>query len=689
MRAAPAPATGCTLDETTRPVLFPAADARWSPAAVARAAMWASLVPLTLLLRPYGGLAQDARIYIGRGVADHDLAGVGRDTVFAHDGQNGFSVMARVVDALLGVVTPDAAAMLIAMAGLAAWLVASVALALQIARGRTAWAIVVGLLALPGIYGGFGTFGYGEAVATPRTFAEAAVLGGFAALLAGRSRFGLASMLVAAAFHPLMAVPGIAVAAVMLVHADRRWLIPVAAATAAVLGGALLGAPFLGRLATPFDPAWAAILRQRSVNLFPSLWSSAVYILIARRLAAALIAASLLTGPPRVLFLAASGVALAGLGVAALLGDAWTMELVTQLQPWRSLWLLSVMGNAGFVVSAVRLWRGGGLDRLTLAALAAAWLADQMPVLEIAGLAAALGLRAASRRGYAPPVPRRALEGAAVLVACLAAYDVAQSGMASALLLGAAWAQGGEATWGLAIDADLPMIPVMGAALALACAPAARLHGIGAAWPRGARGMPVAAVVAASVLGLLAWNETSAERGAPTDTAALAALRRAIGPAPGDVMWIDEDSENWFLAGRPAFFDTVQGAPILFSRALALDWADRAAFARRLGWAREIDISPWTAPQRRLDPILLRPEAVSRFCASPWRPAAVVAPGDQRDAAAPGWTSVLWRPAVPFHRMWVDDGTIRWTTWDVFTVIRCPPPHLEGDARHGDARSLG
>jgi hypothetical protein len=147
-------------------------------------------------------------------------------------------------------------------------------------------------------------------------------------------------------------------------------------------------------------------------------------------------------------------------------------------------------------------------------------------------------------------------------------------------------------------------------------------------------------------------------------------------------MWIDEDEETWFLAGRPSFFNTVQGAPALFSRTLALDWASRAATVRALGWAREYEISPWTAPARRLDPILLRPGALESFCRNPRRPTAVVAPGDQRDASPPGWTAVLWRPEEPFHRLWIDDGKVRRTDWNVFTVVRCPSAPA-GDAPTG------
>jgi len=51
--------------------------------------------------RPYRGIFQDPQIYIGRAVADLDPSGVGRDLMFVHDGQFGFSLFPFVVRAMV------------------------------------------------------------------------------------------------------------------------------------------------------------------------------------------------------------------------------------------------------------------------------------------------------------------------------------------------------------------------------------------------------------------------------------------------------------------------------------------------------------------------------------------------------------------------------------------------------------
>ena len=69
-----------------------------------------SPIPLIAFLvfalgRLYRGIIQDPQLYIARAVADLDPSGVGRDLMFVHDGQFGFSLfrfVARAMVALFG-----------------------------------------------------------------------------------------------------------------------------------------------------------------------------------------------------------------------------------------------------------------------------------------------------------------------------------------------------------------------------------------------------------------------------------------------------------------------------------------------------------------------------------------------------------------------------------------------------------
>src|SRR5438477_3625007 len=71
------------------------------------------------LSRPYAGIVGDARLYISRGLADLDPAGIGRDAAFLNDGQSGFSIFRVVVDQLVAFVGPSGASEMLAAVGLA------------------------------------------------------------------------------------------------------------------------------------------------------------------------------------------------------------------------------------------------------------------------------------------------------------------------------------------------------------------------------------------------------------------------------------------------------------------------------------------------------------------------------------------------------------------------------------------
>jgi hypothetical protein len=168
-------------------------------------ALWTAFAALLLVLRPYRGVFHDGRIYIGRAMANLDPAGVGRDLMYAHDAQTGFSLYPRLATALAAALGPSGASMLLSLAGLLVWGAAAITLMRRIAPGRLGWAAAGAVFALPASYGAFYSFSYGEAWATPRAFAEAAVLLSLTALFAGRWRWSLAALAAAALFHPLMA----------------------------------------------------------------------------------------------------------------------------------------------------------------------------------------------------------------------------------------------------------------------------------------------------------------------------------------------------------------------------------------------------------------------------------------------------------------------------------------------------
>jgi hypothetical protein len=93
-----------------------------------------------VLSRPYRGIVQDAYIYMGRALADLDPTDVGRDLMFVHDGQFGFSVFRLVADAMVWCFGLAAAAKLLAILAAFAWFFGVRAFAQELASGaRFGW----------------------------------------------------------------------------------------------------------------------------------------------------------------------------------------------------------------------------------------------------------------------------------------------------------------------------------------------------------------------------------------------------------------------------------------------------------------------------------------------------------------------------------------------------------------------
>src|SRR5262245_50101506 len=224
------------------------------------------------LSRPYAGIVGDARLYISRGLADLDPAGIGQDAAFLNDGQSGFSIFPALLDRLIAPMGPSVAAQMLTAVGLAVWFLALVALARSIETDRSPWTIPLVVAVLPFFYGAFYVMRFAEALAVPRPYAEAFVIAAIAALGINRQVFAGGLLLSAAMVHPIMALAGWVLLLLVRIYDDHRWLVAATAALTAVLVAAAVGVPIASGLLTRIDADWLAVLQARNIYLFPHLW---------------------------------------------------------------------------------------------------------------------------------------------------------------------------------------------------------------------------------------------------------------------------------------------------------------------------------------------------------------------------------------------------------------------------------
>jgi hypothetical protein len=614
-----------------------------------------ALVAVALLYRPYCGIIHDSKVYVGHALAVLNPQSVGRDLMFTLDGQSNFSVFPRLLTFVVAGLGASSASIVLTLLGLGVWLAAASALVRQLVRSPAFWATMVCVLVLPQTYGSRDILGYGEAFVTPRPFAEAAVLAGLAAILARRKGLGLALLGLAGAFHPILGLAGIGVALVLLVSDDRRWLWLPAISVAGLLAAIGLGVPLVTRLTALVDPDWLEALRQGKDYLFPDLWVPRDFMRIGLQLTTLLIAASQTSGRPRTLFLAVGAVGLAGLAATWLFADLLPSLLMLQLQPWRALWLLAVFGNASLPVAALALWRLGTGYRLVLGSLAAAWLLVDVPPLAALALCGAVILFVLARADrspvVSPPLATLLLGGLVLLAGLWLAFNVSSFVAFYASALGA----GAPTDWQSALATDFPRLPVAAAAIALTAAPV--LPG---------RAVTIGATLVLLLVAVAIWDQRSPMRRAIDEGEGSEALVQLLREAPGEVLWLDGDTQAWLLARRPNWSILTQGAGAVFSRPLQQTWHGRMAALVDLGLQDGGVLTPYKTPYEQRPSSSPPSAGIAAICRRPDGPAAVVLPGPP----PPGLPSRVWRAPQPDYAFYQDRGPA-WRRIDSYAVVLC------------------
>ena len=533
---------------------------RLSPAAYV--ALACALAALWILGRRYGGITHDATLYLAQGLRRLDPALYGRELFFAHGAQDAYTFFPRLYAPLIDALGIGGAALAVTVAGQIAFLAAAMALIVRIAGGLTRWWSLALLAAVSGYYGGVGVFRIAEPFATARTLAEPLVLAALACTLSAWPRTALAALAAAAALHPLVAAPGIAV--VYLWHAVERprllWTAPLFIAPAVVV--AIDWPGFTLR----FDAAWLQSVLERSPHLFLSQWPPPDWARLFWGLCVTWMASRFLDAPVRRLAFAVVAVGLAGLAASWVAVDLLGSVFAAALQMWRAHWLAHTLAIILVPVAVAGLWRSGDAARAAAACVAASCCfgRSELPAAALlTGLALLLDASERRRPGW----------------------------MGEGLFRLALLAILGLASVGLLFEVQSRLPPLYGATQAAAWTDYIAAAGsVGGLLPLAVlllvtacsrfSSAAIVASAAALAVGIAAWDarvpwsrfiEQASGRGNP--------FRDALKP-DAVVFWPGPHGRAWFALGASTWFSVDQGAGIVFSRETAIEY-DRRKLASR------------------------------------------------------------------------------------------------------------
>jgi hypothetical protein len=316
------------------------------------------LVTLWPLTHRYKGVGGDAGLYAVQALAKIH-SNLASDLFLQNNSQDNYTVFSGFYAWCIQWLGLFGAAMTLVIA-LKIWFFAAAwALARELSGHRSAFLSTVIIMVIPGSYGGYSVFSFSEDWLTARTLAEPMVI---TALWLFCRNFKIGALLVAcAAFfvHPLMTLPGLGLLLLL-------WLpstIGVAGAVLSVataLSAALLAVhqrPDLGALSI-MDTDWLEIVRERSVFLFPQLWSTRDWALNALPFISLAISALVLRDPRiQKLSLAVALVGATGLAIALVAATIGPIGLFLQGQAWRWVWITRFTAAILLAPTLLKLWR--------------------------------------------------------------------------------------------------------------------------------------------------------------------------------------------------------------------------------------------------------------------------------------------------------------------------------------------
>ena len=315
------------------------------------------IAALWLATHPYRGVVGDARFFNAQLLRALNPARFANDLSLAHGSQGDYSIFTHVFAPVIGWLGLNAGNITLNLCFQLLWVSGLYHLVAGLfSPGKARSLAIVAAIALPG---GVSSVQYGEPLLTPRLLAEAITLWAIGQMVRGKALPSLLLLLVAAGFYPSMALPGLSVLFLYAAWRQPRWWAIAAIAGAGLAALALTGIAPFSRLLETFDPAWFATVSVRNRNCFVSQWQLADWVSIVNTLTLAVIATVLAQPAERLLLAVCLSTAIGGVAAAFVGGDLFHLKLVLDAQPWRALWLLSVMANISFAGVLGQLWRRG------------------------------------------------------------------------------------------------------------------------------------------------------------------------------------------------------------------------------------------------------------------------------------------------------------------------------------------
>ena len=523
---------------------------------------------------PYRGILHDASLYTAQALKHLHPENFAGDVFFLYGSQDDYTLFSPFYAKLIQFAGLGRAAWLITLFGAVLWCYAAWRF---VSRwpGASRWIYLFLLAVMPIKYGGHEILKAAEPYAVPRLWADALVLLACALWLERNRAWAVALWVGAALMHPLMALAGLLFVVFLEVRPSVRWGLGIAAGVLGVCTMALLNVSMFGRLFQAMDPVWFDLVYKRtSYYMFPTAWNLRDYNILIFHTVAILWAAWLTEDVRfRRILLAACLTGLAGLMVAVVGGDWLHSVLVLQVQPWRTLWLMYVVGWGAVAWLVLELWQPA---RFAVLGLAAAWFLRESSGSAILLLTVLLYWQRANLRPGIVRLAEVLLAGAIVFYVVWSVWDL-DTVYAAVYPDDELSAFETLLVWRGALGKEDALLSLAG--------------GLSAYFLWRSKWRPARSVVLPICVAVLAffavidgWDRRSPELvDLESGNVWGATPFNEYIPQGASVYWLDGAQPTWFLLGRPSYYSQHQSAGLVFSRQLAMEVYRRYSRVRQLG----------------------------------------------------------------------------------------------------------
>jgi hypothetical protein len=588
------------------------------------------IIAIWSFTRPYRGVRHDAILYLGQTFAHLWPERMGEDIFFHYGSQDRFSVFAPVMAMLVrhfGVAWPE---MVLLVACQVAFMVAVWKLAGHFMRPLRLPATLCAIV-LPHTYGSLNVFGFAESFLTARSVAEPLVLFALVAWARHKTVRALVLFGLGMAMHPLIAIPGLVVAWLMRVQADRRWAW-IALVALPVLALAVAGvAPFDGLLHR-YEGVWWEQVQSSNRDVMLSNWKFLDWQSLA--VDPILLWFAVRHGEHRLAAMAKATLwATAGLLAVSLFGvDLFHDVLLAGLQLWRVLWITHLLALICLPLFVYTHWRKGSSGRLVavagIAALVAAGANFPQAWVLVAWLLATLLLER-SGQAISPSLQRIAF-GATVASIGVATLVIVVTTLRRVL--------------GTSDSPDVGqavLVVLATPTVAIACCFLLN---------RAIRHLPTwgaAALLGAILaLGALHWDQRDPWQ-RELEASALEEHPFDHYIAPTDqVYWHDALLPTWMMLKRPSFYSDFQGAGLLFNRSTAEEFARRRKVFLGIQLQGELCHVVASIQGAKDEECAPTQDLVDQVCKDPLHPRFMVFPYKMAHGLVDEWTLA---PSSRFH----------------------------------------